>query len=124
MKHRLLLLLTCLWAISAFAQSNQTVSSTAYEASHVIKTGPGTLILLSGYNSGGDQFIQIHNAASLPANGAAPTLVFTVPSGDNFSLAIPKDGMRFSTGIVVCNSSTANTKTIGSADVFFTAVVQ
>lgn len=121
---RLLLLLTCLLALNAYGQSNQTVSSTAYEASHVIKTGPGVLILLEGYNSGGDQFIQLHNATSLPANAAVPTLTFYVPAGDNFSLAVPSDGMKFTTGIVVCNSSTANTKTIGGANCFFTAVIQ
>lgn len=47
-------------------------SSIAYEASRVIKTGPGKLFSLDGYNSKGSaQFIQLHDAASLPADYSA-----------------------------------------------------
>jgi hypothetical protein len=122
---KLLLILMLAIAPLAFAQGpTQTVSSTALEASHVIKSGPGDLILFMGYNSGSEQFIQVHNAASLPANAAVPVVSFKVSSGQNFSLAIPSDGMRFTTGIVVCNSSTAATKTIGAADCLFNAVIK
>jgi len=123
---KLLLILMLAVAPLAFAQGpTQTVSSTAYEASHVLKSGPGQLSLLMGYNSKASaQFIQLHDATSLPADGVAPIVTFTVPASSNFSLAVPTSAMRFSTGIVVCNSSTGPTKTIGSADVYFTAEIQ
>jgi hypothetical protein len=126
MKKQIILTLMLAIAPLAFAQGPaQTVSSTAYEASHVLKTGPGFILLLFGYNSKASaQFIQLHDATSLPAEAAVPVASFTVPASSNFSLAVPTEGMRFSTGIVVCNSSTGPTKTIGSADVFFTAIVQ
>jgi hypothetical protein len=98
------------------------VASVALAASLVIKAAAGTLISLEGHNDGAQQYIQVHNAAALPANGAVPTYVFLVPADSNFSLTVPVSGIPFITGIVVCNSSTLATKTIGAADCWFTAV--
>jgi hypothetical protein len=74
-----------------------------------------------GFNSGSTQYIQIHNASSLPADTAVPIYVFKAPGGASFSLDLSPYGDYFSTGIVVCNSSTIATKTIGSADCWFIA---
>ena len=102
------------------------VSSAAYEASHVVKAAPGTLFFLFGHSSkAGAQWIQVHNATSLPANTAVPIYSFQVnatASNGNFSLDLTKFGDIFSTGIVVCNSTTGPTLTNGSADTWFTAL--
>lgn len=99
------------------------VNSTAYESSHVLKASAGKLVGLVGYNSGPDQFIQIHDAAAVPADAEVPAITFKVGSGQNFSLDLPMSGVPFATGIVICNSSTGPTKQIGSADCFFTGVL-
>jgi len=39
----------------------------------------------------------------------------------NFAFDIPSDGWDLPDGIVVCNSSTSATKTLGAADCFFTS---
>ena len=97
-------------------------TSGSYKKSLVVKASAGRLFLLTGYNSNAAaQFVQVHDAAAVPADGVAPVYTFVVPQG-NFSLDLTNIGDYFSNGIVVCNSSTGPTKTIGADDCWFTAL--
>lgn len=94
--------------------------STAYEASRVAKATAGSLYAISGYNSRtSDQFIQVHDSSSLPADTSVPKIIFRVYAQSNFSFSLSGFPASFTSGIVVCNSSTGPTKTIGSADCWF-----
>lgn len=102
-----------------FPDSN---SSNVYENARQIKSGPGVLFGLSVYNSNAaTQFIQLHDAATIPADGAVPVFFFPVATASAFLASWSPPGRWFRTGIVVCNSSTGPTKTVGSADCFFDA---
>ena len=96
-----------------------SATTTALAASLVVKAKAGTLYGLTGDNNkSSEQFIQIHDAASPPADPAVPKIVFRVPAAKSFSLDY-NEGREFQVGIVVSNSSTEATKTIGSADCWF-----
>jgi len=111
-----------LWALRITPQDASVTSSTALAASLVVRASAGRLLTAAVYNGNvGTQYIQIHNAASLPANGAVPLFTFTLTTGAVQVLNFDLTGLPCSTGIVLCNSSTAATKTIGANDTWFTA---
>jgi len=94
--------------------------SVAYEASTIAKASSGTIFSVTGYNSKtSKQFIQLHDSATLPADGAVPTIIWSVPASSNFYLEFAEIGRMCANGITLCNSSTGPTKTIGSADCWF-----
>jgi len=102
--------------------SADNATTTAYAASLVVKGSGGTLFGFSGYNSkGSTQFIQVHDAATLPNEAAVPKITFSVAASSPFSFDCGRYGRYFTLGIVICNSSTGPTKTIGSADIWVDA---
>jgi hypothetical protein len=108
--------------VSAGVSTN--VGSIALEASRVLKNAPGVLKTLTICNAGAvAQFFQLHDAITVPADTAVPKAVIYLAAKGNFVWDFGLSGRSFATGIVVCNSTTAATKTIGAADSFFDAQV-
>ena len=99
-------------------------TSVAYVASQILADRPAALYGISGYNSkNAPQFIQLHDAVTLPADTAVPAVMFQVPALSPFSIDYGVNGRLFGNGVVVCNSSTGPTKTIGAADCWFDAQI-
>lgn len=89
-------------------------------ASSLVISGRCYMVSLTVSNTNAAaQFIQLHDLSSLPADGATPAVVLTAASAGDKFITYSLPGLLFLEGIVVCNSSTAATKTLGAADCFF-----
>lgn len=120
--------LSCIRTLTTTDQVTNTpvasllASTAAYAGSLVVKAAAGRLFSINGYNSKAlAQFVQVLNAASLPADTTVPISILTVPATSNFSIDFGPLGIPLSTGIVVSNSSTGPALTHGSADCWFQA---
>ena len=65
------------------------------------------------------QFILVFDANAVPANGAVPLFTVNVAAASPASVYFGSVGRSFDHGIVVCNSTTQGTLTIGAADTLF-----
>lgn len=104
---------------SADALEPLNYASARLQASAVIKTGPGILYGFTVTNTKASaQYCLVFDANSVPADGAIPILAKSVAANDAVGFSwLP--GRTFLVGIVICNSSTNTSKTVGSADCFF-----
>lgn len=98
---------------------------TSLVASRVISTRPVKLYAVIVYNgSGSTQFVQIHETTTLPANGVAPKIPsIAVAAGTTVMVDVGGQVGMDLDALTICNSSTAATKTIGSADCMISAVI-
>lgn len=86
-----------------------------------VNSGSGYLFGFTVYSSRvSPQFVLVFDAGAVPADGATAVLVFTVPAASDKAIEWLRPRW-FSQGIIICNSSTAPTKTIGANDCFFDA---
>lgn len=107
-------------ALITGASTRRNATTVAYAASLVVKASDGVLYGLTGFNSlASAQWIQLHDATSLPANGAVPVVILTAATIANFSLDFGVYGRKFQTGILICNSTTGPTLTVGAANCWF-----
>ena len=121
------LLFALLLSVSAMAASAQTIAtyvrgdSTATN-SLIATTKACKVFAITGY-SASTQYIQIFGTNAVPANGVKALFSVPVSAGQFYSIDFSYYGADLD-GLVICNSSTVNTLTIGSADTTFTAILR
>lgn len=65
------------------------------------------------------QFILVFDARAVPANGTVPLYALNVAAANGASSYFGSVGRSFDHGIVLCNSTTQGSLTIGAADTLF-----
>lgn len=94
----------------------------ALAASRVIKATAGKLFKLRATNTNvAARNLQVFDSATLPADATVPLISVPMAIGAYVDIDFGIYGRAFANGIVVCNSTTAATKTIGAADSLFDA---
>lgn len=94
----------------------------ALAASRIIKAAAGKLFKLRMTNTNvAARFLQVFDSAGLPADATVPLISIPVGIGAYVDIDFGTYGRSFANGIVVCNSTTIATKTIGAADSLFDA---
>lgn len=97
-----------------------TASAVGLSNALQVSTSASRLYMLTGLNTGPNQWIMVFDAARAPADTTVPLIPpINVLAGQNFSMGFGDGGRPFANGIYVCNSTTAGTKTIGAANCFF-----
>jgi hypothetical protein len=95
-------------------------TSAALSKSCIPKTGIGKLFGFTATSTNAAaQFVQIHDALALPGNGAVPIATFNVAAANSVSTYYGPMGRAFTRGIVIANSTTQATLTLGAADTIF-----
>jgi len=83
---------------------------------------PGRLVVygFTVYNSWASaRYLTVFDASTIPADTAVPLFSWALAAHAGVGFGYQPNGRQFQTGLVLCNSSTDATKTIGSADCFF-----
>lgn len=84
------------------------------------KTGVGKLFGFTVTSTNvAAQFILMFDSNVLPAEGAVPIAAFNVAAASPVAGYFGTAGRAFVHGIVLCNSTTQGTKTLGAADCIF-----
>jgi len=98
----------------------RNASSNALASSQVGFAGQGRLygFSVSSTRASG-QFVQLFDASAVPANGAIPILSLNIATGTSIAVDFGSEGRWMRIGVVVANSTTQGSLTLGSADCLF-----
>lgn len=89
-------------------------------ASSYIATGYLRVYGFTVYNSNtASQWILMFDRSSVPADNAVPLMAFNVAGSSVLGVYYGRMGRLFRQGLVLCNSTTDTTKTLGTANCFF-----
>jgi len=93
-----------------------------YQEERVVVGSPVILAGIGGFNSGTDQFIQIHDSAVSLTGTQRPLDFIRVAQNENFSITYQDiGGLKLINGLYICNSSSGTSRVIGAQDCWFTA---
>ena len=119
----LLFLLLSALGVSAQVPTKVVGDTTATNSFIATKRSNTKVFLLTGYTSV-SQYIMVFGTNAVPANGAKAQLgPFPVSAGQFYSIDFGAYGADLD-GVTICNSTTANTLTIGAADTTFQAILK
>ena len=108
------------FVVTDLAEFLKNDSSAVLENARVCRIGPA---LVSGFHAHSTldtaQFIMVFDASAIPADGAVTPMVWEVAGDSSRDVAWVPYPRGFRNGVVICNSTTNATKTLGAANTLF-----
>lgn len=92
------------------------IKTTGLANSLIAATSAINITSIVVYNSGPAQWIKVYNRATAPASDTDPDYIFKLDQDQTLNLFGGIDVIKFSTGLVIANSTTGPTYTAGAAD--------
>ena len=110
-----------MWQDNPYDRSSPISDAPGKLANQYIATGFLRVYGFTVYSSlAAAQFILMFDATTLPADTAVPLMAFPiVAKPGQLGVYYGEMGRLFTRGIILCNSTTDTTKTIGAANCFF-----
>jgi len=113
--------------LAGIASQAQTIATrvsggTTATNSFIAASVPSKVFLISGY-SATTQYIMVFQTNAVPANGTVAVFSVPVTGGQFYSMDFSYYGADLDK-LTVCNSTTANTLTIGAADCTFQTILR
>lgn len=109
-----------MWADNPYDRNSPTSDAPKKLANSYVATGYLRVYGFTVYNSlAAIQYLQMFDGTSVPADTAVPLMTFQLPAQQEKGVWYGDCGRIFRQGLVLCNSTTDTTKTIGSANCFF-----
>lgn len=104
-----------------FQVSNAASTMATATNSIVAKAAAGTLFGFTVWSAASvTQYIHVYDASGIPANGATPNVPpFPISASQNLSVGFGPNGRKMDKGIVIGNSTTPVSKTLGASDCVF-----
>jgi hypothetical protein len=109
-----------MWSDDMYDRNSPQCPSLGVLASSFVSTGFLRVYGFTVYSSlASSQWILMFDASALPADAAVPIIALPVGASNQVSAYYGDSGRVFRRGIVLCNSTTDTTKTLGAANCLF-----
>lgn len=109
-----------MWSHDDYNRESPISDAPGVLAKSYLATGYLRVYNFSVYSSKASaQWILMFDASTLPVDTAVPLMAYPIAIQGNVGIYYGRKGRLFRRGIVLCNSTTDTTKTIGAADCFF-----
>lgn len=106
--------------LAAFSVGDTPVNAKPADAKRKFsRVSASKAFMVTGYNTGPDQWIMLIDKNSDPVNGDGAVWNEFVQSNSTFSFLWGNRGIQLAAGMVVANSSTPGALTLGAEDTYF-----
>lgn len=109
-----------MWADDPYCRDSPISDALGKVSNQYVATGYVRVYGFSVYNSAASsKWVQLFDSSTVPADTAVPLMAFAIAATSTLGVYFGPMGRTFKRGLIIVNSTTDTTKTIGAADCLF-----